>query len=254
MINMFRAELYRLTKSRGFWFFWAIALVTPVISIIYHEPGGVSFGASFNYDPKLKMDIVQLGMNFTYYFLMIIPVYCMISAEFNEHTVKNTISSAISKKMYYVSKFLFTMLYSLVSYIVSCYFFYFLNKAVNGSKYSSGISDFSKALFRQLPAFVAIVSLFIFVAFLFKRGAALNSVTILTPLLYTTAALMMYNIKDTKSFAEHMLKYEISTVLSNLAAGCTDSYLSNCYTGIAVVTITSAILGYLVFTRRELDP
>lgn len=253
MINMFRAELYRLTKSRGFWFFWISSVVASLLSIAYKEPGGVSFGATFTYDPALKMDIVQLGMNFTYYFLLIIPVYCLISTEFNEHTIKNTISSAISKKMYYVSKFIFCMVYSVLSYVAACYIFYLLNRGINGSKYSSSVGAFSKALIRQLPIIAGVVAVFIFVAFLFKKGAALNSVTIITPILYTTAALMLYGAKSTKSAAEHMLKYEVSTIFSNLAAGCTDSYRTRCYMAIAIISAASAVLGYLVFSKRELD-
>ena len=253
MINMFRAELYRLTKSRGFWFFWIASLAVSLITIAYKSPGGVSFGASFNYDPKLKMDIVQLGMNFTYYFLLIIPVYCLISAEFNEHTIKNTISSAISKKMYYVSKFIFCMVYSVLSYVVACYAFYFLNRVINGSKYSSSFGKFSEALFRQLPVIAGVVAVFIFIAFLFKRGAALNSVTIITPIVYTTVSLTLFGIKSTKSAAEHMLKYEVSTIFSSLAAGCTDSYRTRCYMAIAIISAASAVLGYLVFSKRELD-
>lgn len=253
MINMMRAELYRLTKGFGFWFFWTASLGTSLISVLFKEPGGVSFGASFDYSPSLKMDIVQLGMNFTYYFLLIIPVYNLISAEFNEHTIKNTISSSISKNVYYLTKFIFTMLYSVVSYTLACYIFYLLNRVINGSKYSSPAGEFTKALFRQLPVIAGFVALFIFVAFFFRKGAVLNSVTIITPIVYTTVSLLLFGIKSTKNIAEHLLKYEISTVMSKMASGCTDSYRMTCYTGIAVVAAASAVLGYLAFTRRELD-
>ncbi len=253
MINMMRAELYRLTKSRGFWFFWIISIGSMMLSVAFHEAGGVSLGAPLQYDDDVKMDITQLAMNFTYYFLLIIPVYSIIAVEFNEHTIKNTISSAISRKMYFVSKFLFSLVYSLGSYVISCYLFYFVNKAVNGSKYSSSVGDFSKALFRQLPAFAAIVSVFILIAFLVKKGAALNAVSIITPIAYTSIALVMYGIKSTKTVAEHLLKAEISTVLSKLALGCSDSYLAKSYIAFAVMLTASALLGYLVFTKRELE-
>ena len=253
MINMFRAEFYRLTKSRGFYIFWICAVFSFMVSVIYHEPGGISLGAPLEYSDETKMDIVQTAMNLTYYFLLIIPVFCIISSEYSEHTIKNTITSAISRSKYYVSKYAFTLVYSLLSFLIANYLFYFINRAVNGSKYSSSFGEYSKALFGQLPLFIAIVSLFIFLAFLLRKGAAFNAVTIIAPIAYTSLALVLYGIKGTKKIAEKLLTYEVSTMISKLALECTDSYRTKCYIVSAVLTVLSFVLGYVLFTKREPD-
>lgn len=253
MINMFKAELYRLTKSKGFYIFWALSVVTFMISVIYHNAGGISFGAPLDYSEELKMDIQQVAMNFSYYFYLIIPVFGIIAGEFNEHTVKNTITSSIGKSKYFVSKYLFTLIYSLLSLFVSNYLFYFINRAVNGSEYSSSLGDYSKAFFGQFPLFAAIVSLFIFIAFLFRKGAALNAVTIITPIVYTSVSLVLYGIESTKKLAEKLLTYEVSNMISQLALDCSDSYRAKCYIISVIIIIMSFVLGYLLFNKRELD-
>ena len=253
MINMMRAELYRLTKSKSFYVFWIGSVLTFLISVIYQSPGGISFGAPLDYSDDIKLDIVQTAMNFTFYFFLIIPVFCIISSEFSEHTIKNTITSAVSKKKYFTAKYVFTLVYSLLSFLTVNILFYIVNRIVNGENYSSPIGEYAKALFGQFPLFIAIVSVFIFLAFLFRKGAAFNAVTIITPIVYTTVSLVLFGIGGTKKTAEKLLSYEISTMISRLAIGCTDSYRAKCYIGCAAVTVLSFVLGYVLFTKRELE-
>lgn len=253
MINMFKAELYRLTKTLGFYLFWVIALGTLSLSIIMKDPGGVSLGAPMTFADDTKLDVCQVAFNFTFYFLLITPVFSIIAGEFSEHTVKNTITSGISKKMFFVEKALFTLLYCMVSFLAANYLFWGANRLINGEDYSSSIGDFSKAVLSQVPLFMAIVSVFIFVAFLFKKGAAFNAVTILTPILITTVELILYGIEKTKSVAEKLLKYELSSMIHNLALGCDGDYRAKCYIFSAAAIAVSFVFGYLCFTKTEIE-
>ncbi|MBR3268244.1 MAG: hypothetical protein IKI58_05915 [Oscillospiraceae bacterium] len=253
MINMFKAELYRLTKTKGFYLFWFLAAFIYTLTVVYHAPGGISFSAFLEFSDSLKMDIQQVALNTNYYLLLIIPTFCIICGEFSEHTVKNTITSAISKKKYYIMKSLFTMLYSLTAFITVNYLFYFVNRAVNGSKYSSAFGAFSKAMLGQLPLFTAIVSLFIFIAFTLKKGAALNAITMITPLAFSLLMMMLIEIEQTRKVAEKIMRYEISTMIGKLALDCSDSYRAKCYIICAAVTIVSLVGGYLIFEKHELE-
>lgn len=253
MINMFRADFYRLTKSKGFYIFWVLSVATFLISVICKSSGGISFGAPLVFSEDIKMDVEQVARNFTYYFFLIMPVFGIIASEFSEHTVKNTITSSIGKSKYFISKYLFTLLYSLLSFLTINYLFYFINRAVNGSEYSSSIGDYSKAFFGQFPVFVAIVSLFIFIAFLVRKGAAFNAVTIITPVVYTSASLVLYGIESTRKLSEKLLTYEISNMISQLALNCGDSYRIKCYIISAAIAILSFVFGYLLFNKREID-
>ncbi|MBR1764640.1 MAG: ABC transporter permease [Ruminococcus sp.] len=253
MINMFKAELYRLVRSRGFWFFWVLSLGTLILAVIYHQTGGITLGAPLDYDESTKLDIRQIAMNFSFYFFLIFLAFTIIAGEFSEHTVKNSITSAVSKRGFFLSKFFFTLVFSLLSMIAVNYLFYFLNRAVNGSKYSSSVSEFSKAFLGQLPLFAATVSVFILAAFVLKRAAAFNAVVIITPIAYTTIVLAVYSIESTRKVGEKLLTYELSTMIGKLAIGCTDSYRAKCYILSAAVTVFSFVLGYLLWNKREID-
>lgn len=251
MINIMKADLYRIIRTKGFIIFWLVSLFVSLTSIANHEPGGIMLGGDIDLNADRKLDIIQTGMNLVYYFLLIMPVFGTITAEFTEHTIKNTITSAVSKGRFYFAKTLFALVYSLGCFLCANYLFYFINRAVNGSKYSSPLGEYSKVLFGQLPVFVAIVSLFIFLAFFFKKGAAFNSIVILSPLMYSFIMSMLFEFDGAKKLAEKMMKFEISSMIGKLAIGCSHSYRINCYIVSAVITAVSCALGYLIWKKRE---
>jgi hypothetical protein len=98
---------------------------------------------------------------------------------------------------------------------------------------------------------VAIVSLFIFLAFFFKKGAAFNSIVILSPLMYSFIMSMLFEFDGAKNLAEKMMKFEVSTMIGKLAIGCSQSYRTDCYIVSAAVTAVSCVLGYLIWKKRE---
>lgn len=251
MINLMKADLYRIVKTKGFIIFWLISIMVSMTSIALQEPGGILLGGDFDLNGAQKLDIKQTAMNLLYYFLLIMPVFGIITAEFTEHTIKNTITSAVSKGRFYVAKTLFAIVYCLSCFLGANYIFYFVNRAVNGSKYSSSLGEFSKVLFGQFPVFVAIVSLFIFLAFFFKKGAAFNSIVIISPLVYSVILSILCGIESAQKITEKLIKFEVSTMIGNLALGCSQSYRTDCYIVSAAVTVISCVLGYITWKNRE---
>ena len=251
MINLMKADLYRIVKTKGFIIFWLVSFLVSMLSIANHEPGGIMLGGDFDLNGAQKMDIKQAAMNLVYYFLLIMPVFGTITAEFTEHTIKNTITSAVSKGKFYFAKTVFALVYSLGCFLGANYLFYFVNRAVNGSKYSSTLGEYSKVLFGQFPVFVAIVSAFVFLAFFFKRGAAFNSIVIITPLAYSLFISIFCEIESAKKITEKLVEFEVSTMIGKLALGCSQSYRTDCYIISAVITVISCVLGYLVWKKRE---
>ncbi len=254
MMNMIRADLYRITKAKSFYIFWILVILTYAVNIAAKDFGGITFGSGPALIPEnIRMDIGSVASNFNFYFFSIFPVFGIIIAEFSEHTIKNTITSAISKARYFLSKYVFALLYTAAAYLFSNYAFYFINRMVNGSEYSSALSDFSASLFSQLPLMLAIISLFIGLAFLFRRGALFNAVTIITPIVYTSVSVSLYTIENTRKLSEKLLEYEINTMLSRLALDCPNDYRINCYLISAAVIVLSFLIGYVSFTKRELN-
>ena len=253
MIKMIRAELYRISKSKGMLIFWLLVIGTFALTVIYKNNGGISLGASLDMSEDIKMDLRQAANNFTYYYLLIIPVFCVIVSEFSEKTWKNAISSSISRARFYIQKFIFTLGFSLLAFVCTNLLFWLVNKAVNGSAYSSPFGDFMKAIGRQLPIITAVVSVFIFLAFLFKKAGIFNSVTIIGPILYTSVALILFSIESTHQIAEKLLKYEISSTLQNLAVQCETGFRNTVWTASGVIAAAAFVAGYFCFTKREIS-
>ena len=254
MFNMIKADVYRMNRSKGMIIFWLCIIGTYLIPLISRMPGGVSLGMPVSFADDAKLDVRMMGMNFTWFFLLIIPVFVIVASDFSEKTIKNTISSAISRKKYYFVKIVTAELFCIGSFLMGNIVFYFINRLVNGEKYSSDFGKLLKVLFKQLPIITAIVSLFILVAFLVKRTAAYNAITIVTPIVYTLIAVMLYEIKGTKTFAENtLLKYEIGYMLNRLADTCSISYRNQCIGAGLLISIASLLVAYLVFTEKEID-
>ena len=260
MINMMKADLYRMSKSKGMLFFWLFTAFTYSISIISKSYGGITLYAMYDLPETAKTDMGQLTMNATFYFLLIIPVFCVVTSEFGERTLKNTISSSVSKRLYFVSKFLFSLVYSALSFTLANFAYYAVNRLVNGGEYSSAIGDFSKAFFTQFPIFTAIISVFTMFAFLLRRGAIYNAVTISAPIVGTMIAQVLMSInsereslKKLANFGEKLMSYGVETMSARIIFDTSDDYRTNCYIICAVVTVLSFVIGYISFSKRELD-
>lgn len=251
MINILKADLYRLSKSKSFYLYWTFIIITYLPTIMSKSSGGVSIGIAITV-PDVKLDIEQVARNFTYYFLFLFPIYGLIVCDFGEKTIKNTISSAISRKKYFISKFIITELFVLISFTISNVGFYWMNKLVNGSKYSSSFGEFMKAVGLQICPFMGISAALILVAFVVKKTATFNALTIISPLVYSSIAMVIYQLGSKHFVEKYLLKYEFATQLSGVIA-LSGTYVRNCtILGIAL-TIISFVAGYVVFTKSEID-
>lgn len=252
MLNMWKADLYRMVKGKGFWLFWVLAAFTSAITIILKTPGGVSFGAGL-VNEDVKLDIAMAGKNYTFYFLCLLPLFNIVVADFGEKTFKNTISSVTNRKAYFFYKCSLALIYVAVVYVVANLGFYMINYLVNGSKYTSELGTFLKAIFRQLPIFIGFYAVLLLIAFVVKNSALFNAIALVFPFVYTAVALAVYE-SISKSFAgKYLLKYELDTALGRLAVVADKEYFRNCTILGCGCLVVSMILGYLVFTKKELN-
>lgn len=260
MINIMRADIYRMSKTKGMLLFWLFTAFIYIISIASKGYGGITIGATFDIHKNANVDIGQLAMNSTFYYFLIIPVFCIITSEFSEHTIKNTISSLVSKRLYFMSKFLFSILYSTFSFILANFGYYAANRLINGSKYSSAPADFAKAFFTQLPMFIAVISALTMFAFLLRKGALYNAVTISAPIVSSMIVQVLMSINSDKELlkklselGEKLLYYHVEVMSQKIVLDPSDSYINNCYIICAAVIVLSFIIGYFSFTKRELN-
>lgn len=255
MINMWKADLYRIIRSKGMIIFWILAVAILGLSIKLQESGGIQFGTEFAIEDgrEVKLDILQLSANNTFYFLFIFPIFAIIVSDLASKTVKNTISSVVSRKKYYVAKCLLGIFYVVVSYVIISYAFYFVNKMVNGEAYSSEIGEYSIALLKQLPAAFEMASVFCLVAFFFKKVAVFNSLTILIPTVYNFIAVIIYQVGNKDFVENYMLKYEMTALFKKIVLTTDSEYVTKSIFVSLFVAVAALVLGYFAFTNREID-
>lgn len=135
MINMVKAELYRIFRGVGIYI--AIAAMLLLIGLSIYSVGAGSIGVhidttqsvdsplnDMSYDEiqvmstseyrkamlksegfELDRDILSCNMNMYYVFIFVVAL--AVAVDFSAGSVKNTLSSAISRKRYYLSKLIF---------------------------------------------------------------------------------------------------------------------------------------------------
>ena len=196
------------------------------------------------------LDSAIIGTNVNLYYMFIIIVVGVLVTDVSHSTAKNTLSSAISKKKYYLSKLFTSCLLCIGLVLLNNYGTYIFNRLINGAKFSSGIEKITKYTLVQLPIMCGIISLLVCMAFLLRKTAAFNAVSI--PFVMAAQIVIMgvsalFSIKS-----NHIMEYEYQFMLSNLVTDTSFSYIMKSITLAIIYIVVFNILGYNVFRKSEI--
>lgn len=287
MINMIKADFYRIFKSKAFYIGIFFMLLMVGVSIYLIEPGYIGMSAGLvetNATPeenlaasqsdelsltaedltgmsikemraakrklkhyKLDRDIISANMNLYYIFIFITAL--AVAADFSGSCIKNTLSSAISRKQYFLSKVIFINLCCIGLLFLNTYVTYFSNILFNGKNLASGFGEVTKATLQQLPAILALVAVETGLAFMLKKTALFNTVTIPLAMIFQmllSLAVALFKIK------ESYLSYEPQAMLAKLSGNPSGSYLTHSYLLCGAVIIVFYCLGYMCFRKAEI--
>ena len=284
MINMLKADLYRLIRSKGFYIAMLILLLTIGISIYFVSPGyfGINDSAGTMDDNvaaqmqsvmsqlskeeqqsisisklreimltvegyELDRDILSVNMNLYYIFIFMAAI--ILTVDFSGGSVKNTLSSAISRNKYYLSKLCLITLCCTAILFLNTYIVYFANILFNGKSLASSLGTVTKITLLQLPPTLALASILTDIGFMTKKTSLFNTITI--PLIMVSQIVLrvvalIFEIK------EEFMYYEFQQMLRKLANNPTDTYILNSFLVCAVVIVVFNLLGYLSFRKAEI--
>lgn len=276
MINIMKSDLYRLIKDKGFYIVLGIIIIVAIINIISMSPAHIGLsiktpGNATNAEViskvsnakslgefrdimknfgAFKLDKEIIGQNANLYYIFIVFTVMIITKDFSNKSIKNTLSSAISRKKYYISKMLLVLGLCTSLILFSNYLNYFLNIIVNGKNFASSIGEFTKVTLYQLPILYGIISLLICIAFVTRKTSIFNTISIpfimVFQLLVITIA-SMFRIK-----VDWFNNYELQNALANLSSNPTSSYiLKCCLLGIGYIVIFG-LIGYYSFKKAEI--
>lgn len=275
MLNMLKADFYRLLRGKAIYFAIVLMLFMLGLSIYGVSAGSVgmnaTLGASDEMDDlpyeqtrslsmseyrklallaeghPLDLDILTANMNLYYVFLFVAVI--VLTADFSSGCVKNTLSSAIDRNKYFLSKLVMVNLCCTALFFLNTYAAHFGTILFNSGKFASDIGTVTKVSLVQLPAILALVSILTGIGFLVKRTAVFNTVTIPFIIVFQLAlqlCVAYFPIK--KSF----LQYELESMIHRLAGDPTTGYLLRSYLVCAGIIIAFNLLGYLSFRKAEI--
>ncbi|MBQ9869072.1 MAG: ABC transporter permease subunit [Ruminococcus sp.] len=254
MINMAKADLYRLVRSKGTYICLLVMAVLYAGALIADSIAMISAG----YDPSryfnssFKTDLRMVGCNANYYFLMLFPVSVLLLSDFSSRTLKNTLSSVTTKTKYYVFKFIAVQCVSICYFLLGNSGYYAARRLMYGSGRSTPAGEYFAVVFWQLPTFIAIISVFIMLAFIIRKTAVFNTIIILVPSVYTVAVGVFLEIKTTSSFAEkYLVDYDFTNIYQYIAASRSTGFHISVATASIAIAAAAFAFGLRHFKRSE---
>ncbi len=278
MLNMMKADMYRLLKGKAIYIIFVFLILTSFVSAIGISPGHIGMSTSSGtaidindaeFVEKLskakslkdvrevikskgafELDKAVIGTNANLYYLFIVLVVIVLCTDFSNKSIKNTLSSAISRKKYYGSKTLLIFLLATFFTFFNTYFFYFLNIIINGKEFASSLLEVTKVTILELPLLYGIISLLICFAFLFKKTSTFNTVAI--PFILGLQLVVIGITSLFKIKADWFYNYEFQFALEKIAQNPNTQYLIACTVlGIFYILIFHTI-GYYSFKKSEI--
>ena len=276
MINIIKSDLYRILKGKAIYIVLAIIIILTMVSVVGISAGtiGLSFDTGSDtsdvglatevnnaktlgeYRRIIKnsgafaLDKEIIGTNTNLYYFFIVITVIVLAADFSVKSIKNTISSAISRKEYYFSKLLLVLGLSTFLVLFNNYGAYLLNLIINGKAFSTPLLEFTKLTIMQLPLLYGIISLLVCLAFVFKKVSLFNSISI--PLIVIVQIIMISVTNLFKLNATWINDYEIQTALMKLVNNPTNKYVVSCAILGVMYIIIFNIIGYYSFKKAEI--
>ncbi len=278
MFNIIKSDLYRILKCKAIYVCLIIITIMNLTTAISVSPGhiGISIGSSLNeniqnpeFIEKLQkadslqafrdvmksmgefaLDKESIGQNVNLYYVFIVIVVLVITTDFSNKTIKNTLASSVSRPKYYSSKVAVVFFLSTIILLFSNFSLYLLNYFINGPSFASPIGDIIKLTLIQMPLIYGIISLLLGVSFVFGRTSIFNTISI--PFILVVQLIGLGIINLFKINGDWFYNYEIQFALSNLANNPTNAYIIKCIIlGFSYIIIFN-IIGYIVFKNKEI--
>lgn len=282
MFNMIKADNYRTFKNLALYIGIGIMLLMLAVSIYICEPGNMGMVIEINGeslvpelespidnipldeltnmsvseirkyamelgDYQLDRDILRHNMNIYYIFIFVSVI--VITSDFSTGAIRNTLSSAISRRKYFISKTVYVLLLCTAILFANTYICYFANFIFNKGKLSSDLWIMTRTTLMQLPIMLALACLLIGVAFSLKKTSTFNVISIMFgiifPLIYTT----IMNLLDIDA---KYYKYIFDNMIANFAGNPDKGYIATCYAICGVLIIASITIGWLGFKKSEI--
>lgn len=277
MLNIIKADLFRILKGKGIYIIIILLFLLSLMSAYTVSPLNVglnvsgdtteNYGLSDEWLEKLysvksmsetrdilinhgryEVDVANVVHNNNMYYFFIAVVVFVLCCDFSNGTIKNTVSTNISKKKYYFSKLLLAIGLGTIITFLNVYFAYFSNLFMNGNSFVSSLSNITLLTIRQLPLLYAIISVLITIAVIVRKTSIYNGISIPLLMLFQ----LILGFMNTFNLPKWIYNYEFETALGKLCLNPTNTYIMQTLSLWTIVFIITTIIGYSYFKKRDI--
>ncbi|MCD7892814.1 MAG: ABC transporter permease subunit [Erysipelotrichaceae bacterium] len=277
MINLIRSDLYRIFKCKAIYVLIIVIIFISLTSVVLMEPFSVGISVSTNTNNTNGVELTNeleeadslgeyrrimkeegafaldkeiIGYNINMYYVFIVLVVLAITTDFSNKSIKNSLSSAISRKEYYLSKLILTLLLGTCFIFFNNYISYILNYFINGKGFYSQLTDITKITLIQLPMLYGIISFLVSLAFLLRKTSTFNTITI--PFIMLFQIICSGIIGVLRINTDFYMNYELQNALTNLASNPSLKYILYCFILGVLYMLIFNVIGYLSFKKAEI--
>lgn len=277
MLNIIKADLFRILKGKGIYIIIILLFLLSLMSAYTVSPLNVglnvsgdtteNYGLSDEWLEKLysvksmsetrdilinhghyEVDVANVVHNNNMYYFFIAVVVFVLCCDFSNGTIKNTVSTNISKKKYYFSKLLLAIGLGTIITFLNVYFAYFSNLFMNGNNFVSSLSNITLLTIRQLPLLYAIISVLITIAVIVRKTSIYNGISIPLLMLFQ----LIFGFMNTFNLPKWIYNYEFETALGKLCLNPTNTYIMQTLSLWTIVFIITTIIGYSYFKKKDI--
>ncbi len=252
MLNIIRADFYRIFRSKSIYIILILMLLIDISSIIL-DSSAMCIGVAYHNDSGIMMtsDANALTSNGNLYYFFTFVVVGILISDFTNKTIKNTLSSNCTRICYFLSKTFSVYIAATILFSAHNAFFYILNYFVNGSKHAMDAGEYAQIAILQMSVLFGMTGFMLMIGFLTKNGTAFNTLTLSLPLTYALILMFLYDYFP-EIIENYLLKYEMHTTIGSLVYNSDHTYKLTVVTIYLSATVVLPILGYLNFRKSEI--
>ncbi|NLT09649.1 MAG: ABC transporter permease subunit [Ruminococcus sp.] len=282
MLNIIKSDLFRMFRSKGIYIIFFVLLLMAVISAIAKEPGTIGtvnirtieemddiemqndnddeditvtlekLMEKKTEEDKQRLPLEFIGTNMNLYYLILFAVSIVLTSDLSNKTVKNTLSSIVSKRTYFFSKLILTASITLILLFANTLIFYIVNIIINSDAYQCPLSRMLKATIVQIPIMMGLTSLLMLITFVFRNSAIYNGIAIAGVVTFQLILLLVFSTGKVPALDTFIRKYELQQALYELAVYPETFHTVICTVMGTAITIFSLALSYKVFQQSEI--
>ncbi|WP_194192322.1 ABC transporter permease [Clostridium chrysemydis] len=243
MFRVLKSELYKSNRLGTYIINGIIVLGILLLALLTKDNGIKEHGIFFLTDIAFSM-LPLFSLVYVSYFF-----------EDNKYdTLKNSVSSSISKNEIYLGKFLNQVILLIISIVVALVSFVIIINIFNigGNDQLNNILLIIKKLFISLPVYISLIALYDLVVSLFrKEGIAIFMCVIVIQAVNALSALIdYYGGKIAQDITPYILTNPLKTIIFN--NNITNDSLNKCLIGGVASLIIYLAIGIIVFNKRDI--